>query len=286
MSIGAADRAVPVTSGLPPAKPWLAFVIALISAPVAFLYVGRLRHAILLFLLPFVVLSLAGWTGAVFSARGFFLMLALVLGIFLVSLFWPFLIARRRKVGLRTAVYHRIWIYLLSYVVFTATTWFVMQHRAQLFGWEPFRVPSGSMLHTIEVGEFILADARSGRSPTIGDLLIYAHGAENPAPFIKRIVGLPRDRIAFRDCKVIRNGVALSEPYVLIDSEDASPDAQRMCNFAELTLGQDEIFLLGDNRLHSADSRAYGPSRLSDIKARARFIWFSRDLHRVGQRLD
>ena len=285
MDASPAASAVPQAAGLPPPKAWLALLLGLIASPVAFLYVGRARLAIAFFAVPLLLIPFMGWTGLIFTPVRFYATALLLLAVAIVAWLWPFFVARRWHSGSRTARYHRLWIYLLVALVTSLFRPMLIGHRAELFGWEPFRVPSGAMRKTIAVGDFLLADGRHNRPPAVGDIVIYRSNHGDKPLFVKRLMALPGDRIAMRQCKVILNGVAMQEPYVLL-AADAEKLDQGICNWAELTLGADEIFLLGDNRLASADSRGQGPSHLADIKARARFIWWSRDRDRIGRRLD
>jgi signal peptidase I len=139
---------------------------------------------------------------------------------------------------------------------------------------KPYRVPSASMLPTIDVGDRVLAD-RHDSSPRVGDVVI-AHppigalenrcGApKRSAPcgratarlsdvrFIKRVVAGPGDTIAFRHGLAIRNGRAVEEPY-------ARRCTDRPCELpSAITVPAGTWFLAGDDRGESADSRVWGP---------------------------
>jgi signal peptidase I len=142
---------------------------------------------------------------------------------------------------------------------------------------KPYRVPSGSMEPTIEIGDRILAD-RHDHTPHVGDVVI-AHppagavesrcaipqpeGAKAPCAratpqlsdivFIKRVVAGHGDTIAFRDGLVVRNGRPVSEPY-------ARGCTHAICEMPEaITVPKGAWFLAGDFRGESDDSRFWGP---------------------------
>jgi signal peptidase I len=153
---------------------------------------------------------------------------------------------------------------------------------------KPYRIPSGSMEPTLAIGQRVIVDRIGNRfsSPGVGDIVVFhpPHGADanvnacgnpgqgpfyngpgsrtpctRPTPtrsqqnFIKRVVGLPGDRIGVRDGHVVRNGVPQREPYVRPCGSGAD------CNMRTITVPEGEYFMMGDNRGESDDSRYWGP---------------------------
>ena len=161
----------------------------------------------------------------------------------------------------------------------------------QAYAVKPYVIPSKSMLPTLKPGQRVLVDRFShtlGGNPKLGDITVFRppSGAEDetgggqcgmagegpsydygPAntrscahptsqraskTFIKRLVGLPGDRIAIRNGHVIRNGRAAAEPF-------ASSCSDPVCNLDAIVIPPGEYFLMGDNRDNSNDSRFWGP---------------------------
>ncbi len=156
----------------------------------------------------------------------------------------------------------------------------------QAYAVKPYRIPSGSMEPTLAVGERIVVDRAShrlGGAPHLGDITVFTPPAgavaqacgvpgqgplydggdsgtscSRPTPgradttFVKRVVGLPGDRIAVRDGHVVRNGRRASEPFAR-SCEGAA------CDLAPITVPPGSYFLMGDNRGNSDDSRYWGP---------------------------
>ncbi len=147
---------------------------------------------------------------------------------------------------------------------------------------KPYRIPSGSMEPTLDVGQRVLVNRlshRLGAEPKIGDVITFhppagadvqpaqcgAPQAPNqactrPTPqkskqtFIKRVVGVSGDRIQIRDGHVIRNGRATSETFINPCAGGQGCDLPRT-----ITVPKDYVFLMGDNRGQSDDSRFWGP---------------------------
>ena len=151
----------------------------------------------------------------------------------------------------------------------------------QAFLVKPFRIPSPSMVPTLEVGQRVLVN-RIGThfgEPDRGDIVVFkppagadshrcgipsqpadGHPCSRPTPeksennFIKRVIGLPGDEIYVRNNRAYVNGEPLEEPYV----RNASCDD--LCNLPKpITVPPDHFFMMGDNRGESDDSRDWGP---------------------------
>jgi signal peptidase I len=156
----------------------------------------------------------------------------------------------------------------------------------QAFVVKPYRIPSGSMLPTLHIDQRVLVD-RIGNdfsSPGVGEIYVfhppknYAQGCADPhqgqnadgqdaaqpcgvaqaqessETFIKRVVGLPGDRIAIVNGHVIRNGVREKDPYIAPCGPGGS------CSFPRaITVPAGDYYMMGDNRGESDDSRFWGP---------------------------
>jgi signal peptidase I len=109
--------------------------------------------------------------------------------------------------------------------------------------------------------------------PQRGDIVVLDppnKPADEPS-YIKRLIGLPGEKIEFRDTFVYINGVKLDEPYI---NEPCLPTS---CPDAGRLLGPDEYFFMGDNRNHSLDSRSFGPVQRGHIFGKAVLRWWPPD---------
>ena len=126
----------------------------------------------------------------------------------------------------------------------------------RLFIAQPFVVDGASMDPTFETGDYLIVDELSYRfeTPKRGSVLIFKYPKDPKKSFIKRVIGLPGETVLLSGGQVtITNaeypdGFTLDEPYVELKKSDN----------AKYTLGTDEYYVMGDNRLGSADSRIWG----------------------------
>lgn len=130
---------------------------------------------------------------------------------------------------------------------------------------QPYQVQGASMESTLSSDEYVIVDKLTPRwSPYVrGDIVVLTppEGAEQgPAgtPFIKRVIGVEGDRIELRDGLVYVNGTALDEPYVYV--QDGVRDRTNPTgDVTSWTVPPGHLFVLGDHRRASADSRLFGP---------------------------
>lgn len=109
-----------------------------------------------------------------------------------------------------------------------------------------------SMEPQIHSGEYVLINtfAYRLRPPHRGDIVAFRHEGETRQVFIKRVVGLPGDHLRIDRGEVVLDGVPLREPYVRQPDERSVP---------EMTVPPQAVYVLGDNRANSEDSRVFGP---------------------------
>jgi signal peptidase I len=153
---------------------------------------------------------------------------------------------------------------------------------------QAFRIPTSSMEETLLVGDFLLVNKflygakipftnfrlPKIRDPKRGDIIVFRHPTEGK-DFIKRCVGLPGDTVEIRNDVVYVNGGAVDEPYKILHGFSRS-----MSNFGPIVVPEGHLFMLGDNRHNSYDSRSWGPLDERNIKGKAMVIYFSWDKQR------
>jgi signal peptidase I len=125
----------------------------------------------------------------------------------------------------------------------------------------PFMVLGASMEPTFQNGNYLVVDIISYKfgTPERGDVVVFHYPGNRSLYYIKRIVGLPSDRVTILDGKILINGEAVKEEYL---PPFVNTDAFSNTDFK---LTDTQYFVLGDNRSASFDSRSWGPLEESDI---------------------
>jgi signal peptidase I len=167
----------------------------------------------------------------------------------------------------RSALLEIVETLVLTVVIFVGVQTFVAQ---------PYKVEQLSMENTLQPGQYVLVDKLTPRWSTYarGDIVVFdpppSWAAEtNGVPLIKRVIGLPGDTIDLRNGKVYVNGAALSESYLYAEGGTAQPTDPSPDGQSEWVVPTGELFVMGDHRENSADSRVFGPIDLDLVVGRA-----------------
>ncbi len=164
---------------------------------------------------------------------------------------------------------------------------------------QAFKIPSGSMEPTLLIGDHILVNKfiYGVRLPIVnkviipvkhphrGDVIVFIYPEDHTKDFIKRVIGLPGETIEIRDNKVYINGKRYPDPHGYFSKKPAmSIYYNSLANFGPVTVPKDSYFVMGDNRDHSLDSRAWGFVPFSLVKGKAFLIYWSWDSSRFRPR--
>ncbi len=182
------------------------------------------------------------------------------------------------------------------------------------FIFEPYRIPSGSMVPTLLIGDHVLVSKFAYGlwvpftevelvdlgDPERGDIIVFRYPRNPRLTYIKRVVGIPGDTIRVRNNRVVLNGE--EQPTVATGAYDFIDDGCRaipsqgyretlsgvghdiltsttggsfLADTREITVPPDSVFVMGDNRDHSEDSRRWNFVRYDQIKGKAHVVWFS-----------
>ncbi len=153
---------------------------------------------------------------------------------------------------------------------------------------QAFTIPSGSMLQTVQIGDYLLVNKFAygvklpfsdtylyvRDDPQIGDIIVFKYPRDPSIDYIKRVVGVPGDVVEMRNKQFYRNGQPVHEDYI----QQLYPHTiGRLDNVGPLTVPADSYFVMGDNRDNSEDSRAWGFVPRSNIHGKAWRIYWSWD---------
>ena len=138
--------------------------------------------------------------------------------------------------------------------------------RERVIGIGLYRIPSESMAPTLTPGRIVIVRVGTDavRSAKRGDLVTFVPPHHPDQRWIKRLIGLPGETIELRDGRLLIDGRAVPEPYV----RGGSATMPYSRNFGPHRVGAGHVFLLGDNRDNSEDSRFWGPARQDALHGR------------------
>jgi signal peptidase I len=145
----------------------------------------------------------------------------------------------------------------------------------QTFVAQPYKVQQQSMEHTLEPEQYVLVDKLTPRFDTYnrGDIVVFTPpddwAQEAETPFIKRVIGVGGDTVEIKDGHVYVNGTELTEPYVFKEDDGTTQTTEDPLNQGKWVVPDGELFLMGDHRGSSADSREFGTVKVDSVIGRA-----------------
>lgn len=174
---------------------------------------------------------------------------------------------------------------------------FLIAMVIRTFAIQAFKIPSGSMIPTLQIGDHILVNKfligtavdipftninlftlPGIRKPQRGDIIVFKYPVDPERDFIKRAIGIEGDVIESKDKIIYVNGRKLVEQYSQhVDSNIKPRDTDRRDNFGPVIVPKDALFFMGDNRDQSYDSRFWGFVDVHQIKGKAVIIYWSWD---------
>ncbi len=167
---------------------------------------------------------------------------------------------------------------------------------------QAFKIPSGSMIKTLLIGDHILVNKFiygiknpftretwiNIEQPKRGDIVVFIYPLDREKDFIKRVIGVAGDTVEIRNKKVYVNGKLVPDPPTAqhTDPRIIPASVQPRDNMGPVTVPPDSLFVMGDNRDQSYDSRFWGFVPLKDVKGNAFMIYWSWDGQHFRPRLD
>lgn len=157
---------------------------------------------------------------------------------------------------------------------------------------QAFKIPSGSMLPTLEIGDHILVNKfvygvrlpiwnvpiLPGRAPRRGDIVVFVYPVDPSKDFIKRVVGVPGDVVQLRRKVVYVNGKKADDPHAFyVDASAAPHTGGGRDNYGPVTVPEGSLFVMGDNRDRSYDSRFWGFVDVAAVRGKAFLVYWSWD---------
>ncbi|UCD86806.1 MAG: signal peptidase I [Desulfobacterales bacterium] len=164
---------------------------------------------------------------------------------------------------------------------------------------QAFKIPSGSMKPTLLVGDHILVNKFiygikipflnitliPVKEPERGDIVVFKFPEDPKKDFIKRVIGLPGDTVQIHNKRVFINQKPMQDPYgTYLESHVIPAGARPRDNMGPVTVPADSLFVMGDNRDHSYDSRFWGFADLSALRGKAFIIYWSWNKENSGIR--
>jgi signal peptidase I len=289
-----------VETATPPPSPWIAGLLSLLATGAGHIYAGRTRRGVAWALAPLVTTPLMLAAVRTLGGGAFlFMVLALLSGPWIAAIVDAVLVAKRG--GARRPA--MVLVVVTTALLFVLGRGSTLATRALVV--EAFKIPSGSMVPTLVVGDHVFVD-KTRRDPRPGDVIVFPFPEHPDQDFVKRVVAMPGDRVDFEKGVPLVNGVRVPQCRVgewsyedrdgysnthrgelvleklgdraYLAFYDAGFDAAE--HQGPWTVKAGEVFVAGDNRHNAHDSRFWfggqgGGVPIATIRGAAFIVWMS-----------
>jgi signal peptidase I len=154
---------------------------------------------------------------------------------------------------------------------------------------QAFDIPSGSMMPTLLPGDYILVNKftygiripfmntriLSYKEPKRGDVIVFIYPKDPSKDFIKRVIGTQGETVQIVKGKIYINNEPIPDPWGYFNKNESPGFISEVENFGPVVVPEGSLFVMGDNRNNSEDSRFWGPLPLDDVLGKAFIIYFS-----------
>jgi len=280
-----------------PRKWWLAAILSLTPG------LGQINNgqgrkgAIILvlgnYILPLMVLQCITWYLATLSMPFLYAVVTGVLLLYLVMIADAIRQANRLKFEYQPRKYNKWYVYVGIVVAMVIISFAIPSidfdsDRIKSNYMQAYKIPSGSMVPTLLIGDRILVDRRvTARNPTRGTIIIFEYPEDSTKDFVKRVEAVGGDTIEARNKELYVNNKLVTESHVVHLEKNIIPVSENpRDNFGPVTVPKDAYFVMGDNRDRAYDSRFWGFVEKAKVKGTVKQIYWSWDRKNSSVRWD
>lgn len=268
--------------------PVVAALLSIVTPGLGQVYNGQLLKGIVFYSIALLILPLMAVTGLQYQFYGLLALLGFGIAYYLfIAGEALFSAVKKKEIILKS--YNR-WYYYLLYVILAFGIGTITENisKTESLGIKAYEIPTGTMMPTLLSGDHIIVDLKHYKNniPPKGDIIVFKY-PENPSrDFIKRIVATENDVIESKDKIIYINGKAVIEDYIQhVDNEVRPKGNDPRDNFEPFTVPRDKVFVMGDNRDQSYDSRYWGYVDKNQIRGKALYIYWSKQTNRIGKEI-
>jgi signal peptidase I len=265
--------------------PIIALLLSLLTPGLGQMYNGQLKKATVFYLGGLLLTILLSLSGLFSNFYGMILCLAILVGYMILVMLDALLNAMKLQT-ITTRKYNRWYVYVL--IILTQAFLINPYAKSIIIPIKAYRIPASSMAPALLVGDHLVVNKKyyHNEKPIRGDIIVFPLPTNTSKDYIKRVIGLSGEKLEIRNDNVFINNQRIEEPYVEI-TDASSPFTKKSpkADFGPIVVRPDNLFVLGDNRDHSYDSRYWGSVEISALKGKALYIYWARDKDRIGMEI-
>lgn len=262
-------------------KPIIAFLLSFITPGLGQIYNGRFKRGIFLYLIELLIVVVLIFSGFFLKFYGAIVSLVIILGftifIWLNALFDAI---KLKEVPLRP--YNKWYIYLVIILINCFVIQPVISSAIKRNRVKAYKIPASSMEPTLLVGDYLIVDRGCYKSqkPKRGDVIAFEFPKDPSKEFIKRVIATEGEKVEIIRNKIYINDQLMDDPWGRFTMPRSSIE-----NYGPVKVPQDSLFVMGDNRDNSQDSRFWGFVNIKKVKGKALYLYWANNKARIGMEI-
>ena len=267
-------------------RPWIAFLLSCATPGLGQLYNGQWKKAMVLWITGSLIVIGLPFLGALQKFYGFVLWIVFLIGFFISVL----LDARKSAIKLKEMTprpYNKWYVYLALFLInlFLIQPLISFVVRSNL---RAYRIPASSMEPALIVGDHFIASMGYYKRERLerGDVIVFPNPKEPSKDLVRRVIGLEGEKVEIIQNKIYVNDKLINDSWGSFERKDLSGHLSFLENFGPVVVPTGALFVLGDNRHNSQDSRFWGFVDLHTVKGKALYLYWAKDKGRIGTQVE
>jgi signal peptidase I len=262
-------------------KPIIAFLLSFIIPGLGQIYNGRFKKGIILYLIQLLVVAVLIFLGLFFKVYGVIISLVIILGfsifIWLDALFDAI---KLKEVPLKP--YNKWYIYLVIVLIHGFVIQPVISSAIKKNIVRAYKNASISMEPTLLFDDYFIVDMKIYKSekPKRGDTIIFEYPKDPSKVFVKRVIAIEGEKVEIIRNKIYINDQLMDDPWGHFTMPRSSIE-----DYGSVRVPEDSLFVMGDNRNNSQDSRFWGFVNIKKVKGKALYLYWAKNKTRIGMEI-
>ena len=262
-------------------KPIIAFLLSFITPGLGQIYNGRFKKGIILYVIVLLIFVSLVFSGLILRFYGAIISLVITL-VFSIYIWLNALFdaIKLKEVPLRP--YNKWYIYLAIFVIHAFVIQPVISSTIKKNIVRPYKFPSISMEPTLFPGDYFLVDMKIYKTakPKRGDVIVFEYPKDPAKEFVKRVMAMEGEKVEIIRNKIYINDQLMDDPWGHFTIPRSS-----IADYGPVRIPESSLFVLGDNRDNSQDSRFWGFVNIRKVKGKILYLYWAKDKARIGMEI-
>lgn len=267
-------------------RPIIALLLSFPTPGLGQIYNGQLKKGVILYVIGLLLFIVILFSGLFYTFYAMIFSLVILLLYFLFIVLDAFIGAIKLK-EITLKPYNKWYLYLIIVLISNFTIQPLISASIRQNVAKAYKIPSSAMEPTLLVGDHLIANMRiyKKQKPKRGDIVIFEYPMDPSKDFIKRVIGLEGEKVKMIRNKIYINGKLLDDPWGYYEKSELTKPFEKANYFGPAVVPENSLFVLGDNRYNSLDSRFWGYVNIKKLKGKALYIYWAKNKSRIGMEL-